>query len=297
MKKSLVLLPIMFILPLSSCTIEIGDFTSQESKESAVSVSSIESVESTQSVESVQSESSVESIESVESTTSNSSSIQYTGSYYNSIDSSKTGSALLADLQTLMFSTHNKYCSYGEIRYKFKDSDKDPKKSGNIICFYSHQSISGTWDSGATYNREHVWPKASSGGLYNDMGSNYNNYVGAGSDLHHIRPAKTDINEGRGSTKFGNYKPEDFAKGDCARICLYLYMHYSTSVSGTGSLKSTYAGNLILTNVFTSISVLKEWNRLDPVDELEMARNNYIQTYQGNRNPFIDHPEWVDVVI
>ena len=293
MKKSLVLLPIMFILPLSSCTIELGDFGLGESKNS-VTTSTIESVESTHSVESVQSENSIESAESQPTSTA-STSIQYTGPYYNSIDSTKTGAALLADLQTLMFSTHSKYCSYGDIRSKFKESDKDPKKSGNIICFYSHQSMNGTWDQGTTYNREHVWPKASSGGLYNTMSGN--DYVGAGSDLHHIRPAKTEVNSDRGNSKFGNYIPEDFAKGDCARICLYLYTHYSTSVNGTGSLKSTYAGNLVLTNVFTSIATLKEWNRLDPVDELEMARNNYLQTYQGNRNPFIDHPEWVDQVI
>ena len=288
MKKSLFLLPIMSVLALSSCTIEIGLFDSETVKPST---SSEESVESIKSIESI------ESVESVESVSSNSSTNHYSGNYYSSIDDSKSGSALLADLQTLMFSTHKKYCSYGDVRYKFKDSDKDPNNSSNIICFYSHQSMSGTWDSGVTYNREHVWPKASSGGLYNDMGSNYNNYVGAGSDLHHIRPAKTNINEGRGSTKFGNYKPEDFAKGDCARICLYLYMHYSTNVSGTGSLKSQYAGNLVLTNVFTSISLLKEWNSLDPVDDFERARNEYLATYQGNRNPFIDHPEWVDKVI
>ena len=276
----------MSVLALSSCTIEIG-FESIESQKT--STSSIESIESVTSIESI------ESVESVESVSSNSSTSHYSGSYYSSIDDSKSGSALLADLQTLMFSTHKKYCSYGDIRSKFVYSDKDPNKSGNIICFYTHQSISGKWDQGTTYNREHVWPKATSGGLYNNMSGN--DYVGAGSDLHHIRPAKTEVNEGRGSQKFGNYKPEDFAKGDCARICLYLYMHYSTNVSGTGSLKSQYAGNLVLTNVFTSISLLKEWNRLDPVDDFERARNEYLATYQGNRNPFIDHPEWVDKVI
>ena len=278
----------MSVLALSSCTIEIG-FESIESQKT--STSSIESIESVTSIERI------ESVESIESTSSNSSTSHYSGSYYNSIDDSKSGSALLADLQTLMFSTHKYYCSYGDIRSKFVYSDKDPNKSGNIICFYTHDSINGTWDQGTTYNREHVWPKASSGGLYNNMGSDHNKYVGAGSDLHHIRPAKTEVNEGRGSQKFGNYKPEDFAKGDCARICLYLYMHYSTNVSGTGSLKSQYAGNLVLTNVFTSVSLLKEWNRLDPVDDFERERNEYLATYQGNRNPFIDHPEWVDKVI
>ncbi len=294
MKKSAFLLPILLVLSVSGCTIDLTGLTSEpesKSEPSVVSETSIESVESVESIESTNSEESV-----FESVSQNTQSGGYVGTYYNGIDDTKTGSDLLADLQTLMFTTHRTYSSYGDIRNKFRYSDKDPNHSGNILCFYSHDSMSATWDQGKTYNREHVWPKAASGGLYKDMGSN-NSYVGAGSDLHHIRPAKTEVNEDRGSQKFGNYIPEDFAKGDCARICLYLYMHYSTSVNGTGSLKSSYAGNLVLTNVFTSISVLKAWNELDPVDELEIARNNYIETYQGNRNPFIDHPEWVDKVI
>lgn len=273
MKKNVFLLPLLAVISLSGCGIKMPETESEKVSETQESKSS--NITST-------------------TTSSNSGSTptsDYSGKYYDNIDSSKSGNALLSELQTLMFSTHKKYCSYGEIRYEFKKSDKDPNKSGNIICFYSHQSINGTWDAGTTYNREHVWPKANSNNLFKSVD---NSYSGAGSDLHHVRPAITSINEDRGNQKFGNYIPNDNVKGDCARIIMYLYTHYASSLSGTGSLKATYAGNLSLTSVFTNTNLIKEWNRIDPVDELEKNRNEYCYTHQGNRNPFIDHPEWVE---
>ena len=44
------------------------------------------------------------------------------------------------------------------------------------------------------------------------------------------------------------------------------------------------------------LSVLLQWHAQDPVDAKEMARTNAIFSYQGNRNPFVDHPEWVDCI-
>jgi endonuclease I len=45
-----------------------------------------------------------------------------------------------------------------------------------------------------------------------------------------------------------------------------------------------------------NLEVLLAWHELDPVDDFEMNRNDLIETYQGNRNPFIDHPEFVDKI-
>ena len=220
--------------------------------------------------------------------------------YYEDVDTSN----LLTSLQTLMFNTHNYYPSYGQIRNQFIKSDTDPNNKNNIICFYSHNSISGRWDNGVTYNREHVWPKVLSDNLFSsdtmerEGGSQgYNGYRGAGSDLHHVRPVISELNEARGSYKFGIYEPNDNAKGDVARIIAYLYTHYSNEIKGSGMNREDFIGNLKIEKVFLSKSLLREWSKLDPVDELERNRNEYIYQYQGNRNPFIDHPEWVDYIV
>ncbi len=44
------------------------------------------------------------------------------------------------------------------------------------------------------------------------------------------------------------------------------------------------------------LSVLLQWHLEDPVDAAEMARNDVVESFQGNRNPFVDHPEWVACV-
>jgi len=44
-------------------------------------------------------------------------------------------------------------------------------------------------------------------------------------------------------------------------------------------------------------SVLLTWNRQDPVSNWERRRNDIIYyNYQHNRNPFIDHPEYAELI-
>lgn len=218
--------------------------------------------------------------------------------YYKGINFALSGKALLSQLQDLMLSTHKKYTSYGEIRYEYVKSDRDPNKSGNIITFYDGKSVKGAWDGGNTYNREHVWAQANSNDLFGQSG--------CGADLHHLRPADPTVNSKRGNSKFGYvtggssvgggelkdkvYEPADNYKGDTARIIMYCYMHYSTEIQNkTGN----YMGKLILSKQISGAikETLTEWNNIDPVDANEMARNEYCYTLQGNRNPFIDCPE------
>ena len=116
------------------------------------------------------------------------------------------------------------------------------------------------------------------------------------------------------STTFANQaEPDDNMKGDVARLGLYIYMHYTErGVTPSGSVKPKgsanefkyfdMTGSLPLTNYMGYQSedkckeVLKLWNKLDPVSDVEKLRNNTVQKIQGNRNPFVDYPELVDQI-
>lgn len=94
-------------------------------------------------------------------------------------------------------------------------------------------------------------------------------------------------------------EPADAFKGDIARIVAYLFMHYK-NIGTTPSKYKSMVGSLDLTRVIGYSSdkeckaILKKWNALDPVSEVETRRNHTVQQIQGNRNPFVDHPELID---
>ena len=174
MKNKFFLL-IPFVLLTSCSNLVPIEHSETENESSSVSVSESSSIEETSS----------ESITSESETSSETQSSDYTlvdgvynDKYYKNVNLN-TKAAINASLQTNMFRTHRKYCTYGEIRNEFKFSDADPNKTGNILCFYTRKSMPGAWDQGVTYNREHVWPKANSGGLFTTV---TNSDDGAGSD-------------------------------------------------------------------------------------------------------------------
>ena len=97
-------------------------------------------------------------------------------------------------------------------------------------------------------------------------------------------------------------------RGDIARAMFYMDVRYE---GGTHGVSGYAEPDLILTDQLAQIeasntgsneqvaymgllSVLLQWHQEDPVDAKEIARNDAVYTHQGNRNPFIDHPEWVD---
>jgi len=108
------------------------------------------------------------------------------------------------------------------------------------------------------------------------------------------------------------FEPQDSDKGDIARALFYMAACYN-NFSGNETI-TEFNPNLLLVDYATSdgaaeessashpvtmgiLSDLLEWHKLDPVDEYEIHRNNLIyKNFQHNRNPFIDFPEWVDVV-
>ena len=225
----------------------------------------------------------------------------YTGDYTFETLSELSGDALLQSLRTLMKSTHTYQTSYDECRDLSVKTDCENADGTTINLTYTSYVVTmndyiNNVSNGGGWNREHVWPK-SLGGF---------NTTGAGSDLHHIRPTDKSVNGKRGNEKYGvptngqpvtgtvtvenmvgghsdnqYFEPLDNAKGDVARICLYVYVRYGGELSKCSSI----------TNVFQSIDVLLEWCALDPVDTWEMGRNEVVYAIQGNRNVFIDYPE------
>lgn len=204
----------------------------------------------------------------------------YRISYYGDI-SNLYGNELLNSIKNTITKTHTTLVNYAYAKTAYKLTDADPLKPGNIITFYSNTSINGTWENGITWNREHVWPKSLSGGIYNTLDDSDKN---AGTDLHHIRPALTSINSSRGNKAYGTitneqtFYPGDEFIGDTARILFYLSVRYDMSITGL--------------KVCNDISLLLEWNNIDQVDNLERNRNASVQEIQGNFNPFIDNP-WI----
>ena len=260
------------------------------------------------------SSSSSSSQSSSSSSSSSSSQVDYPdvdlGEYYKTIDTSATGDTLGLSLHNLMIDTHSYYTTYGEIRYTFGATDGDASNPGNLIDFYSHESYDATWD-GSYYNREHVWCQSLSAGLWADTD---NSTTGGGSDMLHLRPTKASYNSSRGNKPYGEvqggsgvtttnygyyntstFEPFDNVKGNVARIIFYVYLHYGNAFGGESN---SYVGNLSVTSVVNCASeaaaweMLLEWNTLDPVDELEQTLNDVACYYQGNRNPFIDYPNF-----
>ena len=204
--------------------------------------------------------------------------------YYESIIG-LTGDALRNQLSSLITSTHSNIVDYDFARNAYLLTDPDFDHPGNIILFYSGQSINGTWENGITWNREHIWPKSLSGGLYSTVNGSSKN---AGTDLHQLRPALTSINSSRNNKPFGPitnnlyFEPKDDIKGDVARIIFYMNIRYNMDIEKLGVAKS--------------IEMLILWHNQDPVDYYETYRNEQIQKIQGNYNPFIDNPWLVDLI-
>ncbi len=228
--------------------------------------------------------------------------VEYVGTYYDSANLELDDTALLLELRKLITNTHTKEVTYGDLRYLLDDTDGAEDDESKVLCLYSRIKYSGSWDGGNSWNREHVWPKSLS--WFPSVG---NGDKGAGADLHHIRPEDNRVNSVRNNDKFGEvngglevlsskgvksgcysgggyFEPQDCAKGDTARILFYLFTRYSQ------------ADSYRFTAVAQSLEMLLEWNRLDPVDEWEMERNDETAKIQGNRNPFIDHPELADII-
>lgn len=186
---------------------------------------------------------------------------------------------------------------------KFTSANQDKGSGGNV---------EGEW-----YNREHSIPKSWWGGSTSNQGA----------DPYIVVPADKCVNGKRGNKPYGYvtgkptyssandysmtgsadtswgysgnvFEPNDEVKGDLARSSLYAIVKYDVSQWTADGGSSIFSGNLNsqfgLTNY--AIKIFTYWNNLDKPDDWEKGVNDRVSAIQKNRNPFIDHPEYVNVL-
>ena len=90
------------------------------------------------------------------------------------------------------------------------------------------------------------------------------------------------------------FEPIDEFKGDIARMYFYFATRYENLVAGYTYAMFNNTKNQVFTATF--LEILKQWDKMDPVNQREIDRNNAIYNFQNNRNPYIDHPEYVEAV-
>ncbi|MEU1125611.1 endonuclease [Streptomyces sp. NPDC005899] len=216
----------------------------------------------------------------------------------------KTGAALKSSLHSII--SKQTKLSYSQVWNALKDTDEDPADPSHVILLYTGRSQSENDNGGGTgdWNREHVWAKS-----HGDFGT----ATGPGTDIHHLRPTDVQVNAVRGNKDFDNggsavagapgnftdgdsFEPRDAVKGDVARMILYMAVRYEGDDAFADLEPNDRVGNGSAPSI-GRLSVLKQWNQLDPPDSFEQHRNDVIfDRYQHNRNPFIDHPEWVESI-
>ena len=219
--------------------------------------------------------------------------------YYAGVNITATGETLRTALRSKLQNMTK--VSYGNAQTMLQYADENITEKGWLYGMWDGDKIFARWDSGSTWQREHVWACAAMKpptGEHRPSESTRNHT----SDLHNLRVAcpSTNGNHGNsyldlttvlGTSFFPNASNPGSShansgdhRGDAARIFFYQYTHYDWL-----KLSDTPWENPDVT--MGKLSLLKEWHEADPVDAFEIQRNNRIYAYQGNRNPFIDHPE------
>lgn len=251
---------------------------------------------------------------------------QIPSGYYNGTDG-LTGYTLKTKLHEIISQQIYSY-NYSQVDelYAQTDLDKYYENDNTILDIYSErplsadaysynltQNIGSATAEGEGWNKEHGMPQSTFYGLYPLY-----------SDIHYVIPTDARINQLRSNYPYARnngennvftngskrgksttpgytnlvYEPIDEFKGDVARYLLYfvtryegnldLYNHQLSTSPLDGSEEKGYED--------WYITMLKDWNTLDPVSQREIDRNNAVYAIEHIRNPFIDHPEWVNLI-
>lgn len=229
--------------------------------------------------------------------------------YYSSLEG-KSGTALKQAIQDIIANpsvvhAHN----YGDIETILKKSDQNPLNSNQVWLMYVEQprsklEIQETGINTGKWNREHIYPQSRGGytdgtssipdGINVWLSTDANDIMAGHADAHHIRAEDGPENSLRGNKDYGEYLGPSGTlgswRGDVARAVFYMACRYNGLSVVNGNPANTTVGQL------GDLALLLQWNQTDPRDDFEMNRNNFIYTWQVNRNPFIDYPTLADYV-
>lgn len=243
---------------------------------------------------------------------------QIPSGYYDSAEG-VYGAALQLALHDII-DNHNAL-SYDDLWDAFEDTDPRPENSNLVYDMYSDnpsgsEAYTYTFgsdqcgnysDEGSCYNREHSWPKS----WFNDAYPMYTDLVhlvptdgytnGQRSNLVYGEVASASWTSTNGSKKGSSalswtsgtvFEPIDEYKGDFARIYFYMATRYYYEDASWNS-NDMVSGSQIKSG---ALDMLMTWHENDPVSQKEQLRNDAIYDWQGNRNPYVDHPEFVEYV-
>jgi endonuclease I/chitodextrinase len=204
---------------------------------------------------------------------------------------------------------------YSEIPNPTNDTPNDPYN------YIPTSDECGNYNSeGDCYNKEHVIPQSvyneatpmrsdahillPTDGRVNGFRSNYpfgqvddNNLVnqsGISNPTQNGSKLGGNLNSGYSAGYTGTvFEPIDEFKGDIARIYFYFVTRYQNQIDNWGAYAMfDGSSDKVLDDPF--LNILITWHNADPVSQKEIDRNNNIYyNHQLNRNPFVDHPEWV----
>ena len=238
-------------------------------------------------------------------------------SYYTTVDTS-SGKNLINSLRRITSAGHS-VVSYDGLWQAYRTTDKT--SDGYVWDMYSNHKYqfgvdqAGNFnDEGDKYNREHSVPKS----WFNEDKPMY-------SDLFHVYPTDGYVNGKRSNLPFGEvsnpsyesgngsklgpssfsgysgtvFEPIDEYKGDFARTYFYMATRYNSD--GDNKFDHTSNGKAVFTASYPYLTtyatnLFVKWHLQDPVSEKEINRNDAVQQHQHNRNPYIDHPEYVNLI-
>lgn len=226
--------------------------------------------------------------------------------YYNGTEGKK-GDELKSVLHNII-DQHVDF-SYSDCKYIMNYADSDPANENNIILFYTKRSQANTtWGTGGDMvNREHVWAKSH---------GNFEDIRPMDGDAFNLHPADASVNITRSNYDFDEcsdfgtliaeagayysssqykFEPKDAAKGEAARTVFYMAVRYE-GTNGELDLEVVDAVNTSANAQHGKLSTLLQWNRDFPPTDLERRRNERVFDAQSNRNPFIDNPNFADLI-